>query len=195
MDFSSIADVQVTINYTALYSDTLRSQVLKKLGTDFQAKRALSVQLFFPDAWYDLYNPQPTDSSVRTFSFTVTKDAFPVNIDNISVNAVTMYFQKDSPDINNEQVKVASLTLAPADGTDNVVGRTNINSIHDMISTHFLSGIGWLEFIGKSPFGKWTVQLTRSSGEGIEQILAGNTLKDIIFVIEYNAELPAYNVF
>ena len=212
MDFSSIADIQLTINYTALYSDILRSQVLRRLGTQMSARRAFSVQLFYPDAWYDLFNPA-TGASQRTFTFTITQDNFPVNISNINMVDITMFFQIDpQPDASDEvaveaaRVGVYSLTLTRMKGTTveklvstNVPDNPNspvtpVKSINNMISGKFRSGLDWQIFQG-SPMGKWDVSIDNTSGGGINELISNGQLKDIIFIIDYTADLPPYNVF
>ena len=206
MDFSSIADVQLTINYTALYSDTLRSQVLKKLGNTMSARRAFSVQLFYPDAWYDLFNPDPNASN-RTFSFTITEDNFPINISNIQMADITMYFSiNPQPDPNNPAVVgVYSLSLTRSDGSivvsSNVPDNPNspvtpVKSINNMIASKFRSGLDWQIFSGGSPLGKWDVAIDNSAGSGgINDLISNGQLKDIIFIIDYTADLPPYNAF
>jgi hypothetical protein len=54
-DFASIADVVVTIEYTALQDPSYRDQVQRRLGTTVRGERPYSFTTAFPDAWYDLH--------------------------------------------------------------------------------------------------------------------------------------------
>ena len=68
-DFRTIADVLVTIDYTAADSFDYREQVVRRLDRRFQAERAFSLRMDFPDAWWDLHNPDQS-----TTPFTVAFD-------------------------------------------------------------------------------------------------------------------------
>ena len=49
-DYSTIADVQLSIDYTALDSPDYRLQVIQQLDQSLSADRAYSFQQQFPDA-------------------------------------------------------------------------------------------------------------------------------------------------
>jgi hypothetical protein len=56
-DFRTIADVLVTIAYTALHSYDYRQQVIQHLDSALSADRGFSLREQFPDPWYDLLYP------------------------------------------------------------------------------------------------------------------------------------------
>jgi hypothetical protein len=56
-DFGTIADVLVTIEYTALDSPTYRQQVIEQLDNTGSTDRPFSFRHQFADAWYDLRHP------------------------------------------------------------------------------------------------------------------------------------------
>jgi hypothetical protein len=89
---------------------------------------------------------------------------------------------------------VKSLSLQPNTGAA-INSSHAITSIDNLISTAFVSGLGWLSFDGNSPMGKWTVTLDNTTGEGINRMITEGRLRDIIFVIDYSADLPTYNLF
>ncbi|MFI4963133.1 MAG: hypothetical protein ACHP6H_04675, partial [Legionellales bacterium] len=195
MDYSSIADVQITINYTALYNDILRQQVLKRLGSSFSAKRGLSMKLFFPDAWYDLMNPALNAIS-RTFSFQLTSDNFPVNMDQFTIEGITMFFQTTppAPGTTDSSIKVNSLNLTDDDGNVYSSAAEAI-SVNNAISTIFINGLNWLPLVAHSPFGTWQIEIDNLTTEGINKIIAEGRLQDIIIAVQYNAVLPPYYSF
>jgi Salmonella virulence plasmid 65kDa B protein/Tc toxin complex TcA C-terminal TcB-binding domain/FG-GAP-like repeat len=90
-DFSTIADVLITIDYTALYSFDYRQQVIKSLNLDFSADRPISLRNQFPDQWYDLHNPNKTTTPL-TVKFKTLREDFPPNLDDLSIEQVVMYF-------------------------------------------------------------------------------------------------------
>jgi hypothetical protein len=194
MNYGSISDVQITINYTAEYSDTLLNQVLKTLGTTFQAQRAFSVKLFYPDAWYSVMNPNANQPI--TFSFDVAEDNFPVNMSDIVITGITMAFQADpSTSDPDTPVVVQTLSLQPPTGSAIHNRSNNIGTVNNMIYTNFISGISWLPFVGKAPDGTWSVSIENKVGSGLNKIITENRLNDIIFNIQYEAQLPPYYNF
>src|SRR4030095_16382860 len=56
-DYRTIADVLLTIEYTALNSYDYRRQVIASLENGLGADRTLSFRDQFPDQWYELVNP------------------------------------------------------------------------------------------------------------------------------------------
>ena len=59
-DFQTIADVLLTIEYTALDSFDYRQQVIQSFRPSVSAERPYSFRQHFADAWYDLHNPDQT---------------------------------------------------------------------------------------------------------------------------------------
>jgi hypothetical protein len=56
-DYRTIADVLLTIEYTALHSFDYRQRVIQALDTSLSADRPLSLRNQFPDQWYELGFP------------------------------------------------------------------------------------------------------------------------------------------
>jgi len=56
-DYSTIADVLLTLEYTALNSFDYRQQVIQTLDPQLSLDRSFSFSQQFPDQWYDLNNP------------------------------------------------------------------------------------------------------------------------------------------
>ncbi|PLS81991.1 MAG: hypothetical protein CYG59_05140, partial [Chloroflexi bacterium] len=53
-DYRTIADVIMTVDYTALHSFDYRQQVIQRLDTRMTGERSFSVRDEFADAWYQL---------------------------------------------------------------------------------------------------------------------------------------------
>ena len=64
-DYRTIADVLLTIEYTALDSPDHRRNVIESLDRGFTGDRSFSLRNQFPDAWYDLNNPDTVDPAAR----------------------------------------------------------------------------------------------------------------------------------
>src|SRR5215207_3122465 len=89
-DFRTIADVLITIEYTALNSFDYRQQVVWELGRTVSTDRPFSLRQQFPDQWYDLYNPEQT-ATPMTVSFDTTREDFPPNIEELMINHIVCY--------------------------------------------------------------------------------------------------------
>ena len=95
-DFSTIADVLVTIDYTALDSPDYRVQVLRELDQTREGQRGFSLRQEFSDAWWDLNNPGQIDTPMQV-SFTTRRTDFPPNLDQITIDHIAVSLICDSP--------------------------------------------------------------------------------------------------
>ena len=92
-DFGSIADVLITIEYTALNSFDYRQQVIRTQPATFSADAPFSFRNQFPDPWYDLLNPDQSGTPM-TVRFTTSRQDFPPNIDDLRIQQVLLYFSR-----------------------------------------------------------------------------------------------------
>jgi hypothetical protein len=83
-DYNTIADVLITIEYTALNSFDYRQQVIQPLNPNLNADRPFSFRNQFADQWYDLNNPDQTATPMKVRFQTVRED-FPPNIDTLKI--------------------------------------------------------------------------------------------------------------
>src|SRR5204862_3911286 len=97
MDFSSIVDVLLTVDYTALSDEDYRAEVTARLNAnrDRGADRVLSLARDFPDQWYDLNNP--VDPGDRSVTLTLRDLDFPLGISSLSTAAVAVRLSSDTP--------------------------------------------------------------------------------------------------
>ena len=90
-DYRTIADVLFTIEYTALSSLDYRQQVIQQLDRTVSADRPYSFRHQFADQWYDLNNPEQT-ATPMVVSFSTTREDFPANVENLTIQQVALYF-------------------------------------------------------------------------------------------------------
>ena len=91
-----MADVLVTIEYTALDNFDYRQQVIQSLKRTLSAERPFSFSRGqFADQWYDLHNPEQT-STPMTVRFTTLREDFPPNIEALKIQHVLLYFVRSS---------------------------------------------------------------------------------------------------
>ncbi|WP_019501043.1 OmpL47-type beta-barrel domain-containing protein [Pseudanabaena sp. PCC 6802] len=185
-DFSTIADVLVTIEYTALSSLDYRQQVIKSLNPDFSADRPISLRSQFPDQWYDLHNPNKTVTPL-TVKFKTLREDFPPNLDDLSIQQVVMYFVR-SRDATYQTVEVSRFSFTADGSTDKVGGAAT--SIDDIISTRRGNASSWTATIGKSPFGEW--ELSFPDNPQMRELFTKEQFEDILLVITYKGRSPAW---
>ena len=185
-DYSTIADVLVTIEYTALNSFDYKQQVIQLLNAKrtTSADRAFSFRNQFADAWYDLHNPEqsPTPMSV---SFETLAEDFPPNVDNVRIENVAVYFvRRPGSNVEFESVDL-SFTQTGA-GSIGGICRTE----NGLVSTRSASGSSWLSLRDSPPFGKWMLSLLNTEQTALW--FKDDDITDILFVITYGGRLPEW---
>ena len=96
-DYRTIADVLLTIEYTALDSPDHRRNVIESLDRRFTGDRSFSLRNQFPDAWYDLNNPDTVDPAARmTAVLPLTANDFPPHVADLAVAHLTLFVVRDS---------------------------------------------------------------------------------------------------
>lgn len=197
-DYRTIADVQVSMDYTALYSPTYAAQVIQKLPARTSNTVLLSLQNF-PEAWYMLVaqaqqldarsEGTPTHSPpVLLASWQLGTDDLPPNLSDPNVEQLTMLVVRSGSTpaqftvdhLNQAGPPIASPTS------------TGAKTAADIISTRNTSGATWKHFMDspRTPIGTWELGLT-ADGDTINALASGD-VQDIALVIGYNAAVPAW---
>lgn len=195
LDFGSLADVLVTIEYTALSSPDYRVELFQnpsKLPTKIQSIRGFSFRREFADQWYELHNPglAPTELRVR---FDVTAADFPSGLRNIRVRRLSLYMPV-TPDTRGNVVDLsqdeATREIGLAIGEGGVIAKQGLNSDHLIISQS--DGEAWFIQLpdSLSPFGRYTLVLPAK--QAVLDLLRADRIEDIVFAITYEADLPGW---
>ena len=197
-DFSTIADVVLTLEYTALSSYDYRQQVIKRLNRVVGGERPFSLRNDFPDIWYELNNAGSgpvgggglSQDVVITFQ-TGPRD-FPPNItvDEIKIDHLLLFFSfaegvsngDDASGLPRIHIKSLRLNGLPTDETN-----TSADSVEGLISTRRNSGTNWTNIRGK-PFGTWELSLPKTE----LQHFTDGKIEDILFVIIWSARTPPW---
>jgi hypothetical protein len=110
IDFSTIADVVITITYSALAGGKVfRDAVVGELGSGYAGQASVALQQRYPDAWARFLNPEI--SGPPTMVFPVGADLVPPNL--LSPQAKMAYVQFD---VTVPFIAALGVTLAPASG-------------------------------------------------------------------------------
>ena len=189
-DFNTIADVLVTIDYTALDSFLYRQQVLQELNNSFSASRPFSFRNEFADQWYDLNNPEQTTTPM-VVRFQTRREDFPPNLDNLRIQHITLYFARANG--ITLEIPVTRLLFTEQNSVGTVGG--GANSIDGIIATRIGNAPSWTAITDKpSPFGEWELALLENLTDGrtTKDLFQNEEIEDILFVITYSGRTPEW---
>ena len=194
-DYRTMADVLLTIEYTALDDFDYRQQVMQELDTRISADRPFSFRHQFADQWYDLHNPEQT-ATPMVVSFRTRREDFPPNIEDLQIQHVVLYFVRADGAPFEVPIPVTYLHFTEQGATEHVGDRAT--AINGVISTSGASGASWLPMIrnGKSPIGKWDLDLSGNlpdpDGRELRELFENEEIEDILFVITYSGRTPEW---
>lgn len=192
-DYDTIADVLLTLEYTALNSFDYYQQVIQSpaLNRPLSADRPYSFRRDFADAWYDLHNPDQS-SDPMVVRFETTRDHFPPNLSNIRIQHVMWYVASTTE--NRIDMEGVQLRFTEQGG-GTVGGPASTNE--GVISTRRGNAGPWNAMIGKAPFGHWELRLPKavrelfSESAGYPQKPA-DRVAEILLVITYSGRTPQW---
>jgi hypothetical protein len=187
-DYRTIADVLITVEYTALQSFTYRQQVIQQLDSTLSAERAFSLRDQFADQWYDLHNPaqSPTPMVVR---FKTVRADFPPNVDDLRLQHVLLYMVRAA----GRGFEVGGIQLlCTRAGDEEPVGGVAGDTIDGVISTRRSNAGSWNALIGGSPMGEWELALPNS--EEMKRRFHNEEIEDILLVLTYAGRTPTWPV-
>jgi hypothetical protein len=199
IDYSAIADVLITIEYTALDSAEHRQRVLEQLDPRFRADRPFSFRRDFADSWYDLHHPELVeDDQQMVVRFRTERADFPPNLDGLRVDHLVLCFVG----VDEEPIPVERVALEfTPDGDPNTV--TGVaQPVRGKVSTR--AG-AWNTFLGGvHPVGEWVVSLRPANDDPqreqkLDAVTAwfsadkqGGTCQDLLFVVTYSGRTPTW---
>jgi hypothetical protein len=185
--FDSIADVLITIDYTALTDPGYQAQVTATLNADRtrRSDRLFSLARDFPDQWYALCNP--SDGQPRTADFALTEADFPVGIAQTEITAVAVRLVSDP--LGTALPIELTLTLppppppAPAPGP---IGGTANSGLDGVASTR-RGATPWKPLVGQSPLGQWHLAFDATA----DPVFA-NSVNDVLIMFSWQGQSPAW---
>lgn len=187
MDYNTIADVLISIDYTAFEDYDLRNKTVKLLQQDDN-----SGEIFFsfknnlPDQWYDLNNPEGS-ANPMSVNFTTKRSDFPSSVNNISIGKVKMLFSFNYTKYTKEEVE-AKLILFDA-YTKNLEFKAVGKSKYDggaaaSVNGKILNASTWN--FTDVPFGEWRFELTNN--DFIKDLIKEEYITDILLVIGFTGD-------
>jgi hypothetical protein len=176
LDFSTIVDVLLTIDYTAVYDDSYRSELTARLNANRErgADCVFSLARDFPDQWYDLNNP--TDPGHRSVTITLRDVDFQVAISGLVTAAVAVRLASSDPVPST----VVSLNRGPAGG--------DATTTDGIASSRRGNAASWSALYGATPAGDWELTF----GDDATDLFDSGGLDDVVLIISWTGHAPAW---
>ena len=192
-DYNTIADVIFTIEYTSIYSDEFRQQVVQRLNADrlFNGERAFSLRQHFADEWYNLHHPELFDDVNRQLRpvLELSRSDYPLNLieGSLKLSHLTIYVARRDDII--DEIEVSELLWEgqgiPVRQADKLTTRNGV------LTTRELPANMWLGVLhDKPPMGKLSFKLGgQVDRKPIEQALREGLITDVIVAVAIRGEL------
>ena len=192
-DFEAIADVLLTVEYTALDSPIHRERVLASLDRNVTLQRILSFRHELVDAWDDLHDAAAAVPGVR---FRTSRADFAPNLDNVRINDVTLYFSPASGSVPAgwSMALQTGLAFTPDQGPP-FQAAAAAAPVNGLITTVPGPGMtaSWAGLVSPpapEPVGQWELSLPAAA----TAVLQAGELGDVVFVIGYSGMLPRWPI-
>ncbi|MCA1727214.1 MAG: hypothetical protein LC722_06085 [Actinobacteria bacterium] len=186
-DFRTIADVLLTIEYTALDSREYRQSVIRTLADQVSADRSFSVRDEFPDVWYALHNPDTVDVPADRMRLTLplTADDFTRNLTDLEVTQLTLFVVRD--DSLTAELTVSAVRHTTA-GVTTAAGPVVTGG--GVAGTRHPGAAPWQAFVGTSPVGNWQFQFQDTAA--VRSWFTHEQIQDLVVVFTISATTPAW---
>lgn len=175
IDYANIADVLITVEYTALDSFQYRYQVLQDLENALSFNRGFSFKNNFPDQWYELSQAVEGDSTFEV-SFQLKREFFPQGIDNLIL----------------DQTKEMILFFSRADGFEEEIGGVAFNYQEVSVIPEDPTVDGKLYLSPNSTDPIITLKLVFDNTPENRELFSEEKVKDILLLVGCKAELKSY---
>jgi hypothetical protein len=189
-DYRAIADVLLTIEYTALSSPAYRQQVIRQLDRGISGDRLFSLREQFADSWYELNNADTVEDVQRRMiaTFSTRRQDFPPHIENLTIERVTLRVARR--DGFTEEIDIEGLKLTPEAETSSVGGAAR--TVAGAVSTRRPNGATWLGMHGKSPVGSWELRLPNT--QSIRALFKDELIEDLALVVTFGGTTSAWPI-
>ena len=190
IDFDSLMDVVMTIDYTARSSNELRERVVSQLPRRTSSDLAFSVRRDLPDAWYDLANP--ADGTPVRVELTLNPSRFPPGLSEISIDEIAVVARlRDGSD---PQVRVHP-SFMQAGSSTRTDGAQPADLIKGIASSRQSGADSWAGLRGRiGATATWRFDFTDIDTRvfSLAEALKDGQVDDILTAFTFSGVLPAW---
>jgi hypothetical protein len=178
-DYGSIADVLITIEYEAMNSFLWRNTVVQRLNNEpTTAGLAISMKNNLPDQWFDLHNPEQTETPYEV-SFQISERDLVPNINGpLNIDRLLVYvLMKDGEEFAHEVTIQHGESVRPASVVDGIA--------------RFPDGV--VPNTGPGPLGEWSIAFDVPTGSTLPNPFNEENVDDIVIVFTYSGDGSSYS--
>ncbi|MCS5700796.1 hypothetical protein NZK32_17275 [Cyanobium sp. FGCU-52] len=199
-DFNTIADVIFTIEYSAIYSDEYRRQVVQRLNSSlaYQGERTFSLRQHFADEWYSLHHPELIDDvSLRLRpTLELGRADYPPNLinDSLKLSQLSVYVVRregitDEINISGlSWVYPGGTSLLPFSNSASITTRNGLLTTRDLPASSAFAALR-----DQPPLGTLSFQLAgQIDGKPFEEAMRQGLITDIQVAVAIRADLPPW---
>ncbi|MES2133232.1 MAG: hypothetical protein V4506_12875, partial [Bacteroidota bacterium] len=181
LDYDNVADILITVDYTAFDSYQYRYQVLQDLDYSLKFNRGFSFKNNFPDQWYELADVQ---SGPATFSvtFELKREFFPQGIDNLRLDGTNLVVYFVRADGFTNEVKGVDIFLSSTP----IAGLPINETTEGVLPTNAL-----MSTLGNSPLISLKLVFNNTTFSNRELFSTGQ-VTDILLLVGCKADLRSY---
>lgn len=186
-DYNTIADVLLTIEYTAFSSQEYRQQVVRDLDRRFSGDRSFSLRNQYPDVWFELNNPDTVEDPEQRMRAVVplTREDLPAHIQDLRVAHLTLFVVRR--DDFDEELAIRAVDHTSGGQT---VSAGEVRTTGGIISTRRPGGTPWQVFIDRNPVGDWGFQL--EDNPQVRSWFREGLIEDIVIVLTLSGTTPEW---
>jgi len=189
-DYRTIADVLLTLEYTALSNPVYRRQVIKQLDRKISGDRIFSFREQFSDSWYELNNADAVEDAGRRMvaNFSTRRDDFPPHIEDLHIQHITLRVARKDGFV--KEINIAGLNFTPMGETISVGGAAR--TVEAVVSTRRPNGATWLGMQNKTPVGSWELKFPNNAQ--VKAWFKDGLIEDIALVVTFGGTTPQWPV-
>jgi hypothetical protein len=186
IDYRTIADVLLTIEYTALESPDYRQRVIRSLDPAISVDRSFSARNQFPDVWYDLNNPDTVEPAMRMRAvLPMTRDDFPPHVADLTVAHLTLFVVHT--DRFTDELSVLSMRHTVAGHTTDA---GEVRTVGGIAGTRRPGAAPWQVFLDAEPAGTWELQFEDTAP--VRSAFTQDAVQDIVLVFTLGGTTPPW---
>lgn len=199
-DFNTIIDVIFTIEYSAIYSDEYRRQVVQRLNSSlaYQGERTFSLRQHFADEWYSLHHPELIDDVNLKLRPTlqIGQSDFPPNLVDGSLKLSQLSIYVARREGITDEIEISGLSwiypagtgLSPFNSTASITTRNALLTTRDLPASTAFAALR-----DEPPLGFLSFQLGgQIDGKPLDEALRQGLITDVFVAVAIRAELPPW---
>lgn len=188
LDFGSLFDVMMSIDYTAINSPELREQVIKRLPRRWSGVLSFSVRRDLPDIWYDLANS--TEDKTALIELKLNSRSFPPGISEQVVDEIGVFVRLKDGSEPEARVRARFQPMKSDAWTDS----DQAALVRGIASSRQSGAASWASLRGTAGANaKWQFELTdQRADSSILNALKTEGVDDILVVFTVSGLKPAW---